>query len=279
MNSIAIRYRESQNLFLIYPSEHINLQENAKPVVQEMLDKLNSIKIKKRLSTWIFMGSLAVIILVAGLFLAFYNLYTLAVAGFGLVLLVISIVMFRLKLKAIRKGISAICVEYQQKLAPFYDIREQSQILMRASRTVAQPELISLIPVQANQPQETPLNLPFEISNEPIPLFLYNPKKKEEGNVMIASDVEILTQPITPFHEVKSPHVKNKRTSMPDIITNFQEGQDKRPQETEQPGGPDENNPVVEVHTLPPTPQNANQPQNIRLVMDSVYVIPGRRLP
>lgn len=282
MNQIAVRYQESPSLFFVDPSQFERAPAEARPIIQEMLNKLNSIPIKKYLTTWIIVGILAILLFISSIFLVFISFYLFALTGFGILLFVLSIVMFRLNLKKIRKKISAISVEFQQKLSAFYEVREQTQILMRASRTVIHTEVIILTPVRHNQePIQADIQaIEINTNTEPIPFYRYNPKKKEGGNkVVIGSETDLITQPITPFHEVQSPLLKNKIASIPPIVTNFQDERGENLLQEQDPQRPDENNPVVEVRTLPPTPQNFTQPQDVRMIMDSVYVIPGRRIP
>jgi hypothetical protein len=276
MNVITIKYQESPSLFFVDPSQLDRASAETRPLVQEFLDRLNSISIKGALTTWVIVSVLAVILFFASFFLVFISYFVFALTGFATILFIVSIIMFKLNLRKVQKKVSAICVEYQLRLATSYEVRELSPILQRSSRTVTHSEVIILTQIPLEQPRPEPLLADLE----QIPFYSYNPKKKELGNnFVIGSENELLTQPITPNHEPQSPLPKNKLTSTPTIgsITLH----DQHANLAQPPRLPelDIENPLVEVRTLPPTPQNATQPADLRLVMDSVYVIPGRRLP
>jgi hypothetical protein len=271
MSVINVQYYGNNNLFGIIEREFQAIVPSAQPIVREFIEKLNQMGLPRRMSLFFLLVVLAIVLFAASLFLIFANIYFFSLAIAGILLLIIVGCSYQRFFKKIKKQIKTLCSEYRMKLIEWYDITELGTIQLKSGRAHTSQNIIRISSVVINLNEQ---NMEAE-NNEQIPFFTYHPKDQGYSQANINSQTELLTQPMTPFQEIASPQL-NQTDKKPEPIKSA-DSIAKTEITTRKPNleNIEINEEMIEVRTVPPTPQN--MPHGIPV--ESVYSIPRRTNP
>jgi hypothetical protein len=266
MSVINVQYYGISGLFRITEREFQALVPSAKPIVKEFVEKLNQMGLSRRMNLLFFLVVLAFVIFLTSLFLILANIYFFSLAFAGILLVIIVSCSYQRFLKKIQKQIETLCSEYRIKLIEWYDISEIGIIQLKSGCAHTSPNIIRITSVVINLNEQ---NIEAE-NTEPIPFFTYHPKEQGYSQANINSQTELLTQPMTPFQEIESFQL-NQADIKPEPIKSA----DSIAKTVITPKKPnleniEINEEMIEVRTVPPTPQN--MPHG--LPVESVYSIP-----